>query len=462
MNSTIKKLIPVLCVIPLIAGAIGYAVSGVMITDSLYAAFALYFTNPVSDAYNGYIEFARWTAPLVTATAILCVLRSVWNNITWWFKCLWKDSVAVYSDEEIKIRFDKNVKAVYPGENFKSLAKSHIILFSSDQKSLKFYENNRDRIKGKNVYIGLRELEAGLIKEVDNATLFDINGSIARMLWKEIKLWDNRKENIRIVVYGNSLLAQNILSSGLLLNLFSVKQKIAYHVISEKSQFQIRHPKLRLMNHDKIIYHSGLNQDVWNIVKTADIVVIADVVSADMLQTFLVNSSAGKMYYYSPTEGDVGDFIAFRNPIAFGRDKDIFTSENICKKKLIAAASDLNEQYAAQYGGEQDWNKLSGFLKSSNISSADYREIIASLLDIVPDEELAEFEHIRWCRFHYLNYWKEGTPANGKNKDEEKRIHKDLKLYRKLSDEEKEKDQNVVKEVRKKMLNQQITEKERG
>lgn len=445
MNSTIKKLIPILCVIPLIAGAVGYAVSGEMITDSLYAGFALYFTNPVSDAYNGYIEFARWTAPLVTATAILCVLGSVWSNITCWFKCLWKDSVAVYSDEEIKIKFDKDIKSVYPGENFKSLAKSHIVLFSSDRKSLKFYEDHRGKLKGKQIYIGLRELEAGLIKEVDNAILFDINGSIARMLWKEIKLWDDwkkgiRKENIRIVVYGNSLLAQNILSCGLLLNLFSKNQKIAYHVISGKSLFQFKHSDLPLLNNDEIIYHSELDQNTWHIVRTADIVIIADVVSADMLQTFLVNSAVGKMYYYSPTEGGVGDYIAFRNPKAFGRDEDIFTDENIRRQKLVQAAITLNEQYAVKHGGEMDWSKLSGFLKNSNISSADYLEVITDLRNVVPDEELAEFEHIRWCRFHYLNYWKEGTPSNGENKDNEKRIHKDLVPYDKLSDGEKEKD----------------------
>lgn len=454
MSRMIKKLIPILCIIPLIVGAIGYAESGEMIMDSLYASFALYFVNPVLDDYNGYIEFARWLAPLATATAILSALGAIWSNIICWFRCLSKDSVAVYSDEEIRIRFDKKVKPVYPGEKFKKLAKSHIILFSSDQKSLKFYEDNREKFRKNLVYIGLRELEAGLIKEVGSAVLFDINGSTARMLWKEIRLWGSRKEDICIVVYGNSLLAQNILSYGLLLNLFSKNQKISYHVISEKSQFQIKHPGLSLQNNDEIIYHSDLDQDTWHIVRAADVVIIADAVSADTLQTFLVNADAGRMYYYSPTAGDVGDYIAFRGPQAFGREEDILTDENIRRQKLVQAAIMLNEQYAAAYGGEKDWDKLSGFLKNSNISSADYNEIIADLLDTVPEEELAELEHIRWCRFHYLNYWKEGIPTNGKNKDNEKRIHKDLIPYSELSDGEKEKDRQVVRAAGEKTLDQ--------
>lgn len=445
MNHSIKKIIPILCVIPLIIGAIGYAVSGEMATDSLYASFALYFTNPVSDAYNGYIEFARWTAPLVTATAILYALRTVWNNLIGWLKCLSKDSVAVYSDEEIKIKFEKNVKAVYPGETFKSHAKSHIILFSSDQKSLKFFENNRDSLKGKRVYIGLRELEAGLIKEVDSAILFDINGTIARNLWKEIKLWKSPKEDNCVVVYGNSLLAQNILSCGLLLNLFSKNQKITYHVISEKSQFQIKHPELTLQNHDEIIYHSGLDQNAWDIIRTADVVVIADVVLADMLQAFLVNTAVGQLYYYSPEVGDVGDYIAYRNPKAFGRYEDILTDENIRSLKLVQAAIALNEEYVAIYGGgEKDWDKLSIFLKNSNISAADYKEVRAELSVSVSREVLYELEHIRWCRYHFLNYWKWGISSNGKSKDDEGRIHKDLVLYDELSDEEKVKDKNVL------------------
>lgn len=445
MNSLVKKLLPVFCVIPLIIGAIGYAVSGEMITDSLYASFALYFTNPVSDAYNGYIEIARWTAPLVTATAILYALGNFWNNVIGWLKCLWKDSVAVYSDEEVKIQFGKNVKAVYPGEKFKSYAKSHIILCSSDQKSLKLFEDNRNKLKGKQVYIGLRELEAGLIKEVDSAILFDINGSIARELWKEIKLWNSGKEDIRVVVYGNSLLAQDILSCGLLLNLFSKKQKISYHVISEKALFQIKHPELPLLNNDEIFYHSDLDQNAWHIIRTADIVIVADVVSADMFQTFLVNSPVGKMYYYSPTVGDVGDYIAFRHPTAFGREEGIFTDENIRRQKLVRAAIKLNQEYVdREKKGERDWNKLSNFLKNSNISAADYDEVRADLSGSVEMKELDELEHIRWCRFHFLNYWKEGTPANGESKDEEARIHKDLTPYDKLSEDEKKKDRTVI------------------
>lgn len=58
MGEKLKKLLPVIVLVPLAAGSIGYRISGEQVTNSLYAGFALYFTNPVSEAYNCWIEFA--------------------------------------------------------------------------------------------------------------------------------------------------------------------------------------------------------------------------------------------------------------------------------------------------------------------------------------------------------------------------------------------------------------------
>ena len=57
---------------------------------------------------------------------------------------------------------------------------------------------------------------------------------------------------------------------------------------------------------------------------------------------------------------------------------------------------------------QDKWKKLDCFLKASNISAADYGTVIAKLSKKVSVEELAQLEHMRWCRFYYLNYWKSG------------------------------------------------------
>lgn len=444
MKGILKKLILVIGLVPLIAGAIGYWGPGDRLTDALYASFALYFTNPVSDGYNGFVEFARWTAPLVTATAVLYVLRNVWNRIVWRFIGLSKDSVAVYSDEDIKIAFGERTKAIYPGECVQNCFKSHIILFSSDQKSLGFYEEHKAQLKGRMVYIGLRELELGLIKEVHGVTLFDINSSVSRNFWKKMCLWKQEKRDVCIVVYGESLLAQSILSVGLQLNLFSKEQHVTYHLVSDNQNFRIKHSPLPLMNGDEIIYQRRSEEGVWSTIEKADAVIVADQVSAETLQTISAKARCGSLYYYSPESGSLGDYIAFGKPIAFGRNEDIFTDENIRRQALVQAAMALNEKYAAKHGTERDWNRLSGFLKSSNISSADFQQVLFDLSESVPEEELAELEHIRWCRFYYLNYWKQGDPKNGTLKDDDERIHRDLVAYDALSDDEKSKNRAVV------------------
>ena len=52
---------------------------------------------------------------------------------------------------------------------------------------------------------------------------------------------------------------------------------------------------------------------------------------------------------------------------------------------------------------------------------------------------------MRWCRYHWLNNWSLGTPANGKNKDPGARIHVDLRPYAELSEAEKQKDRDNIR-----------------
>ncbi len=449
MKEKLKRCIPLLVVMPFILGTVGYLLLDVPLNDALYGSLTLYVISPRLSEHSVIIEIARWYAAIIATTAILFVLKKAWVNIVWWMKSWRKDSVAVYSDWDVDITFDKKTAVIYQGKEFRTMAKSHIIMFNHDVESLDFYKNHQKDFQNKNVYIGLKEIDYGLLTDERDVNFFDINGAIARELWKSVGLWRRNHKEFHIVIYGNDPLAHNLLNYGLLLNLFSKEQKIVYNLISDNQQYWIRHQNMKTENSDTICYYSMDDKAVWDVIRDADVVIMSDQISVDVMQTICVVCENGEIYYYSPEQGDIGDYLQVERLKPYGRESLIFTDDNVRRGKLTEKARELNRRYAEKYNGEANWNKLSGFLKWSNISSADYNEILTELYasGINKDvESLAELEHIRWCRFHYLNYWKYGELTDGRSKDAAKKIHTCLVSYHKLSEAEKEKDREIVRQ----------------
>jgi len=70
-------------------------------------------------------------------------------------------------------------------------------------------------------------------------------------------------------------------------------------------------------------------------------------------------------------------------------------------------------------------------------------------------ELLAELEHVRWSRYHYVNHWNYGMPEemplreNGKRmaKNSERRLHTGLIPYAALSKEVQDKDKDAIREM---------------
>lgn len=433
----------------MIIGTIGYLIAGEMLSNAMYAAFSLYSGSASSDAYNVYIEIARWTAPLVTATAIVCALKNVWNAVKDRIKLLWKsDSVAVYSDQDERISFGKDASVIYPGETFKKYAQEHIIVFSTDQKSLHFYEKHRDALADKKTYIGVKDIECCFLESLGNVNVFDINGAVARMLWKEIALWKKAKTEADIVIWGDDALFETIISTGLQMNLFSRSQRIRYHIITNNSLFRARHSELKLMNNDELCYYQEDDPAVWDVIAKSDIIIVSDVSDTEIMQTIVVKAGTSEVYYYSPEEGNVFSHFSYGNIVPFGRNTDVLTDKNIRRSGTVKKAVKLHENYAKQYGTEQKWDQLSGFLKGSNISASDFGEVLYALHGSISEEEQAELEHIRWCRFMFLNYYTYGIPENSKNRDDSRRIHRDLVRFAELGSGEKQKNVEAVRIVR--------------
>ena len=146
-----------------------------------------------------------------------------------------------------------------------------------------------------------------------------------------------------------------------------------------------------------------------------------------------------------------------QGPVYYDWKSDTLHMEKILGLRLNELAKRLNLHYAAQYPPEGEtieetdeylepqWAKLSSFHRYSNISAAEFHDVCARILG---DQELTaerldflgELEHIRWCRYHYLNNWQYGPVRNNAQK-----IHHLLVPYEELSEGEKEKDRRNVK-----------------
>lgn len=437
----------ILYLVPLVVGTAGYMLSGETVIGSVYAALVLYFGAPVSDAYNLLIEIAKCVAPLLTFATILNVVKYAGESIEDRVSLLGKgEKVSVYSDPDLRIAFEgEDIKVIYPGDKLRKYAKDHIIMFQTDELNLKFYKKHEEKLKGKKVYLGIRGVESCFLENLEGVTIFDVNSAIARTLWKQIALWNKGKKKVSIVVWGSDALSGEIIGTGLQMNLFSRDQKISYRFVTDNSSFIARHSEFKTMNGDKLSYLDYKDPDVWTAVSKADIIIVSGGVDVETMKTLAVKKSIeSEIYYYSPEE-DIISLFPFGNFIPFGRNNEILTDENIRRGALVEKAIALNEYYAGKYDSEKDWNRLPGILKSSCISSSDFSEVLTELEDRISEEEQAELEHIRWCRYMMLSYYTQGTPDNGKNRDDRKRIHKDLIAYEALDIEERGKDIEIIK-----------------
>ncbi len=453
VGKLLKKLAPALSFLPFLLGAAGYALAGERVLDALYFSFSLYFVNLVSDSSNALVEIARWTAALVTTTAVLYALRQVWTRLWWAALCLGRDSVAVYCDGEERVTFsDSGHSVVYPGREFRPRAKSHIIMLAQDSESLAFYEANRNWLQGHPVYIGLRELDRGHMRDVPGVTFYDIDGAAARVLWKSLKLWRQGKERLSVVIWGGGHLGQNILNHGLLLNLFAPNQEIAYHLAGDTTLYQISHRKFRSGNGDTVTFHGMDSASAWEAVQGADVVILAEEAPVERIQALRIACENGVVYYYAPHGTGAGAYLKFSRLHPFG--EGLYTDENIRGEALVLRAKEQNYDYAKEYGhlapgetADGAWRKLDGFTQWSNISSADFQEILPDILAARPAltlEQLAALEHLRWCRFHTLNGWQYGIPQSG-SRDMEKKLHRFLCPYEALGPKEQEKTQAMIR-----------------
>ncbi len=146
------------------------------------------------------------------------------------------------------------------------------------------------------------------------------------------------------------------------------------------------------------------------------------------------------IYVYTTNSEMVAALFGKDKIHTFGNAAEVATADMIINEKATDAARKQHRFYADKYGGEP-WEKLSAFIRYSNISSADFLFVIKRLVEKkVPFKTITELEHIRRCRYYYIN-----NRTYGEKCDDNKRIHNCLIPFSELSEAEIDKDIEAIK-----------------
>ena len=299
-------------------------------------------------------------------------------------------------------------------------------------------------------------------RTANRITIFHPYRCCARLYWQKFPI---QREDETIALIGGGKYASALLEQALVLNVYSPAQHLTYLVYGEPADFSGDHPYLKEIvslgsvdpARDSLLFlPAEWNKDATRLAEADRIIVCCDA-EEDTVQTLC------RMKRRFPVSGTIHARLsrAFEGTSVFGGVEEIFTPELVLRKELDKAAVTLNEIYRSSVGGNSPtWDELSGFLRRSNLASADHLNVKIRILLGDVDEAVAlneryarayqaylerhdrdaeffrEVEHIRWMRFHIMNNWRYAP-----KRDNARRLHPLLLPYDQISEEEHLKDE---------------------
>ncbi len=468
MKKTFSKVFKIfLFILPMILGIWGmHFVEGEPILDAIFNSIMMYVLNYGDHPANIYIEVARWLAPAITASWVVLVINSLRDRLVHFFLFCTGKSIAVYGPDEEKESLIKEIKGYAIDGKADFVRASKYILLNDEDSNFAFYNLNKDKLKNSNVYLKTASLPSRAVCD-SRLHLFCPEETSARLFWKENFLYPlsiEKNHKLDIVFIGFEKLGEELLLFGLQNNIFSPDQKITYHIIGDGTGFKATHKELESIE-DKVLFYEEPWYLQMNLVERADmVVVITQENQTGLLREILFSTTRNCIHVFASDTSKVQLLFEKERLCIFDWKGEAQKLQHILNDTLFERAKRINLRYAHLYSNvaenkenmESEWRALDSFTRYSNVSSADYHEVRLKMLafegksdkDISSADVLelhSELEHIRWCRYHYLNNWKYGIPADGKNKDKKMRIHKSLIPYEALTDGEKDKDRENIR-----------------
>lgn len=428
--------------LPFVIGFIGFmTVQGESLLWAIYHSIRLYTLNTDINNLNALIEIARWLAPVAMCTTLIMLAKSLLLKLKNRFRSLNKYSVSVYGDNpDAKRLVCKLGKRGILGDLDNPLpSRYHILITHDDTISAKFYSKFAEELpENSRIYVCLDNISPMSIQQT-RITAFSLEENSATDYWSRFPAVPGEK----IALIGNGRMLDTMLCKGLLVNIFSQNQHIEYHFFNNDGVFLSNRYMAQTAAEfagDRLIEHMN------NIYKELDILNSMDrvILFMDEEQNLALASKIKelcykpKIYIYNKNEAAISAFFE-NSVVCFGNDEIVLSPDSIMHEKLTECAKKINLHYCKKYGGST-WEELSVFLRQSNISVAEFFPVLRKMYDQGASlDELTRLEHIRWCRFHFLNNWKYSS-----KRDNYLRLHPCLLPFEKLTKEEQQKDKENV------------------
>ena len=446
--------------IPAILGMIGFCSSGGGFWNSAYSCLTMYFMEYGDPTDNVWIQVARWLAPVATASGLTMVFTSASRWVKQLFARCSKKSVAVFGPDFEKTELLRELGIYGISMDSSAVRAGSYVLMGNEDDNLEFYQQNAAVLKGKDVYLKCCALPEQVSSD-PQLHLYSPEETAARLFWKEncpIKLSQEANHHLKIAIFGFGRLGRELLLQGLQYNIFSSNQVIEYHVFGDDEGFTDTHPQLTEIT-DPVVFHSEPWYKAQELLQGCHMkIVVQQEEQLELLQGLSSLFPQATIHVFAAQISGILLLMQNTGIECFDWKAKSMLLESIRGTKTHYLAKKLNLRYSHLYSGipenddnmESEWLKLDAFTRYSNISSANYHDVCMQILDGANLTEeclafLGELEHIRWCRYHYLNNWQYGVPESGKVKDPQKRIHKLLIPNDQLDELEQEKDRENVR-----------------
>lgn len=446
--------------IPFILGMIALLLEGQSFWNAAYTCLGMYLFNYSEPVIDPLIQLARWLAPVATASTLTLIFSAIGTWVKRIYAALSKKSVGVFGDDPLKSELLAQLGINGVPMDKAAVRAGSYILVGSEEDNLAFYQRSADKLANKDVYLKCQFLREQASND-PKLHLFSPEETAARIFWKNYCPYDLSRAMghcMSIAVIGFDRLGEELLVQGLQYNIFDPNQKIAYHIFGQDTGFTATHPQLSQIT-DPVIFHSEPWYKATALLADCEmLIVVQQENQLKLLQDLTALFPKMPVYVFSAQPSGVALFEKNTGVKNFDWQAVSTNLENIRSSRMHYLAKKLNLRYAHLYNNiaeteenlDSEWEKLDTFTRYSNISSANYHDVCIHILngEELTEERLVflgELEHIRWCRYHYLNNWQYGIPANGKSKDSVRRIHKLLVPNSMLMDQEHKKDQENIR-----------------